>query len=129
MRYILLPLILIPAIEIVVLLLAGKALGVAVTFLLIILTGVFGVYIAKRQGIEVMKKVQMETRRGEMPGDSMLDGVCIFIAGIFLVLPGFISDFIGILLLIPFIRNKLKIILYHFLRRRINHGNIKVIKW
>ncbi|MEK4968986.1 FxsA family protein [Cytobacillus sp. FSL R7-0696] len=129
MRYILLPLILIPAIEIVVLLLAGKALGVAVTFLLIILTGVFGVYIAKRQGMEVMKKVQMETRRGEMPGDSMLDGLCIFIAGVFLVLPGFISDFIGVLLLIPFIRNKLKIILYHFLRRRINQGNIKVIKW
>lgn len=50
MRYILLPLILIPAIEIVVLLLAGKALGVAVTFLLIILTGVFGVYIAKGKG-------------------------------------------------------------------------------
>lgn len=78
--------------------------------------------------MEVMKKVQMETPR-EMPGDSMLDGLCIFIAGVFLVLPGFISDFIGVLLLIPFIRNKLKIILYHFLRRRINHGNIKVIKW
>ena len=129
MRYILLPLILIPAIEIVLLLFAGKALGVTSTFLLIIVTGVLGAYIAKRQGLEVMKKVQREMQRGEMPGDSMLDGLCIFIAGVFLVLPGFISDFLGILLLIPFIRNKLKLFLYHFLRRRMNHGNIKVIKW
>lgn len=129
MRYILIPLMLIPAIEIIILLFAGKTLGVAMTFLLIVLTGLIGVYLAKKQGMEVMRRVQMQMQQGDMPGDSMLDGLCIFIAGVFLVLPGFISDFIGILLLIPFIRNKLKTFLYHFLRRRMNNGNIKVIKW
>ncbi|MBN6887972.1 UPF0716 protein FxsA [Cytobacillus horneckiae] len=128
MRYILLLLLTVPALEIIVLLLSGNAFGVGPTFIAILLTAIIGIYVAKRQGIETMKRVQTQLQYGEMPGDTLLDGVCIFIAGVLLIIPGFITDTVGIILLIPFVRNSIKALLYRFIKKRMNHGTIKIIR-
>ena len=65
-------------------------------------------FLAKRQGIETWRKAQEQMQYGYMPGNEIIDGICILIGGIFLVLPGLISDVIGIILLLPLTRNMLK---------------------
>ena len=101
MKYILLLLIIIPAGEIGLLLFSGRHLGIIPTIFLIILTGIIGTYLAKREGLEAIKRVQEELRYGSMPGDAILDGLCILIGGLLLLTPGFITDLTGFLFLVP----------------------------
>ncbi|MBU8879682.1 membrane protein FxsA [Bacillus sp. FJAT-29790] len=122
MRYILLLLIIVPAVEISVLLLSGKLIGVWPTVGIIIFTGFLGAYLAKKQGLEMIKKTQEQLRFGQMPGESIIDGICILIGGILLLLPGFITDVTGLLLLAPaprrFFKKRIKVGLQRWMDRR-----------
>lgn len=86
MRVLFLLFIVCPAIEIGLFLLAGKWLGVFPTVLLIILTGVLGALVAKRQGTDVYHRVMRDLQHGKMPGEALLDGICVFIGGLLLML-------------------------------------------
>lgn len=108
MRLLLLLFIVIPALEIGVFILAGKTIGVLSTILLIILTGILGAYLAKKQGLITYRRVKEHLRYGENPSEEIINGLCIFIGGILLLSPGFITDFIGFLLLFPPTRNRIK---------------------
>lgn len=92
MKFFLLFLVIFPASEIGLFLLSANWIGVLPTVLLIILTGFLGAALAKKQGIEVYYKVQRDLQYGKMPGAAILDGLCMFIGGMLLLLPGF---FIG----------------------------------
>lgn len=128
MRYLILLLILIPACEIGVFLLAGNTIGFWPTMILIILTGIIGAYLTKRQGLETLKRAQLEMEYGQVPGEAILDGIGILIGGIFLLTPGFISDIIGFLLLIPQTRSLLKIPLKNGMRKWIDKRNVTIIR-
>jgi UPF0716 protein FxsA len=128
MRYILLLMIIIPAAEIGVLLLSGNTIGVWPTLAVILLTGVLGAFLAKRQGLETIRKVQEQLRFGQMPGDAILDGACILIGGILLLAPGFITDALGFILLLPPARKVLKNLLYQGLKKWMNKGTITIIR-
>ncbi|MBS4208787.1 membrane protein FxsA [Bacillus sp. FJAT-50079] len=103
--------IVVPALEIGMFILAGKAIGVFSTVMLIIATGILGAYFAKRQGMSALRKVQEQLRLGQPPGNALLDGVCGFVGGILLLSPGFITDAIGLLLLLPFMQKYIRPIL------------------
>ena len=128
MRYLLLAIIVIPALEIGILISVGRLMGVLPTVLLIIATGVAGAYLAKKQGLEVIRKVQDDLREGYMPGDSLLDGICILAGGIMLLTPGLLTDLAGLLLLLPFTRKAAKAKIYRYLKRKMERGNIIIIK-
>jgi UPF0716 protein FxsA len=128
MKYIFLFLVLVPAAEIGILLYAGQTFGVWTTILLIILTGFLGAYLAKQQGLEIIRKTQEQLRRGEMPGDAILDGVSILVGGTLLLTPGFVTDTLGFLLLAPPTRKFFKVLMMKAFRNWINKGNIKVIR-
>lgn len=128
MRYILLMLILIPAADIGLLLFSGKTIGVLPTLACIILTGVIGAYLAKREGLQTIRKAQEQLRNGHIPGEAVLDGICILIGGTFLITPGFITDILGFLMLFPITRRPFKWGLKKFFRKWTNRGNIKIIK-
>ncbi|WML45635.1 FxsA family protein [Neobacillus sp. PS3-40] len=128
MRYLFLLIILVPAADIGLLLFSGKTLGVIPTVTFIILTGVIGAYFAKKQGLQTIRKAQEQLRFGEIPGEAILDGICILVGATLLITPGFITDFLGFLLLFPFTRRFFKLIMKSSFRRRINRGNIKIIK-
>ncbi len=100
--------IVIPALEIVVLVLSGQAIGVWPTFALIVATGIIGAFLAKRQGIYTLQRVKDELMRGHIPSDALLDGVCILVGGMLLLTPGFITDTVGFMLLLPLARKKIK---------------------
>ncbi|MEH7276820.1 FxsA family protein [Neobacillus vireti] len=128
MRYLALSIIVIPAIDIGVLLLSGKTFGFLPTLAFIILTGVVGAYLAKREGLQTIKKAQEQLAYGQIPGDSVLDGICILIGGTLLLTPGFITDIFGFFLLFPPTRKPFKFLMINAIRRRIEKGNIKIIK-
>ncbi|MFP5114505.1 FxsA family protein [Bacillaceae bacterium C204] len=128
MRYLFLLIILIPALDIGVLLFSGKAIGVWPTIALILLTGIIGAYLAKREGLQTIRRVQEQLSYGQLPGDALLDGICILIGGILLLTPGFITDVTGFLFLFPPTRKPIKYLIIKMWQRRIKKGNIKIIK-
>nr|WP_263325449.1 FxsA family protein [Neobacillus sp. Marseille-Q6967] len=128
MRYLALLIIVIPAIDIGVLLLSGKTFGFFPTIVLIILTGVIGAYLAKKEGIQTFRRAQEQLAYGQIPGESVLDGICIIIGGTLLLTPGFVTDLLGFLLLFPPSRKPFKLLMKNILRRKIEKGNIKIIK-
>ena len=97
-----------PAIELAVLINVGSHIGAGNTILLIILTGVAGAYLARLQGFIVFEKIQTQLSSGKMPSEEMIDGLMIFCGGVLLLTPGFITDALGFLLLIPITRNLIK---------------------
>lgn len=128
MRYLALLIIVIPAIDIGVLLLSGKTLGLFPTIALIILTGVVGAYLAKREGLQTIRRAQEQLAYGQIPGESVLDGISILIGATLLLTPGFITDIVGFLLLFPPSRKLFKFFMKNSLRKKIERGNIKIIK-
>ena len=128
MRYLIILIIAIPAAEIGFLLFSGKTIGFWPTLLLIILTGVMGAYLAKREGLQTIRKAQEQLRNGQIPGEAVLDGICILIGGILLLTPGFITDIGGFFMLFPPTRRVIKFFMMNSLRKKIQKGNIKIIK-
>ncbi|MEE9566881.1 MAG: FxsA family protein [Desulfobacteria bacterium] len=92
---------LIPFCEIYLLIKIGNYLGAFNTILIVIVTGFLGAYLAKLQGIKTMMRVRESLNRGELPAEEMLDALLIFVAGIVLITPGFITDLAGIGILVP----------------------------
>lgn len=115
-----------PILELAVLLKVHEVFHFWPTFLLVILTGVAGLALVKRQGIAILQKIQYEMSRGQVPAPQMIDGVMILVAGALLVTPGLITDVAGFLLLIPLVREQLRMLLKKKLQDRINRGYVQV---
>ena len=92
---------LIPFLELYLLIKIGALLGAFNTLLIVIVTGFLGAYLARLQGLKTMMRVRESLNRGELPAEDMLDALLIFVAGIVLLTPGFITDIAGIAILIP----------------------------
>ena len=114
----------VPAVELMLLIEIGGHIGAGNTILVIILTGVLGAYLARLQGFLILQKIQSELNRGNMPNADLIDGLMILVGGIVLLTPGFITDAIGFLLLIPFTRSLLKIWLSKKFERMIADGQM-----
>ena len=104
-----------PALELVVLIKVGGYIGALNTLALVILGMVAGMAVVRRQGFRTMLKAREKMAHGEMPALEMLEGLMIALGGVFLMIPGFITDFFGVVLLIPPLRKVL-------LRRMIKSG-------
>ncbi|MCP3942880.1 MAG: FxsA family protein [Desulfobacteraceae bacterium] len=105
---------LIPIIELYLLIKVGTIIGGFNTILIVILTGVAGAWLARREGINTMLKVRQNLQQGIVPAEEMMDAMLIFIAGLGLITPGLITDLFGLILLWPVTRNKFK----RFLRKK-----------
>jgi UPF0716 protein FxsA len=100
-------LVIFPILEIYVLIQVGSAIGTWYTILLVILTAVIGARLLSRQGMLAIHNVQHDIQHGQVPAVSLLAGMLLFVAGAFLLTPGFITDSIGLILLIPAVRTAL----------------------
>jgi UPF0716 protein FxsA len=83
---------LVPFVEIYLLIKIGAQVGAFNTILIVILTGLLGASLARLEGIKTMTKVRESLNRGELPAEEMLDAMLIFVAGVVLLTPGFITD-------------------------------------
>ena len=93
-----------PALEIFLLIKIGGQVGALNTVALIFLTAIIGLYFAKLQGIQTIKSGMVNLYQNKMPVYEMMSGASIAIAALLLIVPGFFTDLIGFLLLIPFTR-------------------------
>ena len=93
-----------PALEIFLLIKIGGQVGALNTVALIFLTAIIGIYFAKLQGVQALKSGMVNLYQNKMPVYEMMSGASIAIAALLLIIPGFFTDSIGFLLLIPFTR-------------------------
>ena len=121
MNPILLSIILIPVIEIYLFIKIGSQIGAFNTISLIFITAVVGIYYAKYEGLNTFKSGFAQLLKNEIPAYELISGAAIAFAALLLIIPGFATDFIGFLLIIPFTR---KILLDQF-SKKISKKNIK----
>tara|TARA_B100001063_G_scaffold242892_1_gene272452 strand:+ start:1202 stop:1609 length:408 start_codon:yes stop_codon:yes gene_type:complete len=107
-----------PVLEIYLMIKMGTKIGALNTIALIFLTAIIGVYFAKLQGIQTLKSGMINLYQNKIPVYEMLSGASIAMAAFLLIVPGFFTDFIGFLLLIPFTR---KIIFSIALKKKTNN--------
>lgn len=97
-------LLLIPIIEIILFIEIGSVIGSFNTILTIVITAIVGVYIIKYNSAMYMSEIRSKLMKGLRPDKEILSGIIIFICGVFLLLPGFLTDFIALLFLYKPIR-------------------------
>ena len=93
-----------PALEIYLLIEVGGQVGALGTLALIFLTAIIGLYFARHQGMQTLKSGMINLYQNKMPIYEMMSGASIAVAALLLIIPGFFTDLIGFLLLIPFTR-------------------------
>ncbi len=115
-----------PAVELALLIEIGRRIGTLETIGLIVVTGVVGAAMARSQGLRVLSRVREEMSAGQMPADSLLDGVMILVASALLVTPGVLTDGFGFLCLIPRFRGLVKRGVVRWIRRAVEDGRMQV---
>lgn len=128
MRYIILLLIIVPALEISLLILSGNTIGVWPTIVLIITTGVLGAWLAKSQGLKAITAAQAQMSIGQIPGESIVDGLCILVGGVLLLTPGFVTDAVGFIFLFPSSRKFVKRWVKKWLEYAIRNGKFIILR-
>ena len=118
--------ILVPAVELALLIELGTHIGTLATLGVIAVTGMVGAYLARRQGLSVLRQMQAETAAGRLPAGSIVDGVIILLAGALLITPGILTDAFGFLCLIPVTRRLIRAYLWRRVQRAVQDGRIQV---
>ena len=113
--YLILLFTLVPVVELALLIRIGQYIGLGATIAIVIFTGITGAYLAKIQGFITLRRIQQDVNQGRMPTDKLFDGLLILLSGILLLTPGFITDLVGFMGLIPSTRSLFK----RWLRRKI----------
>jgi len=93
--------IVIPLVELYFIIVVGEMIGAFWTIVLVLLTAVIGVNLLRVQGMSTLTRAQQTMAQGQIPAMEMMEGVALAVAGVLLITPGFITDSIGFLCLIP----------------------------
>jgi UPF0716 protein FxsA len=105
---------LVPLVEIAFFVLIGQAIGLWLTLLGVLVTAVLGSLVLRVQGLSLINEIRATVGRGQLPARAIADAMMVGVAGLVLLLPGYFSDLIGILLLVPAVR----MAIYTFLKSR-----------
>ena len=128
-RWIVVLLIVVPALEIWTIITIGKTIGGWQTFALIVLTGLLGTYLAKREAEKVWRDARVMMAAGQVPGRPVLDGLCVFAGGLLLLTPGFLTDVAGFLLLFPLTRLAFRQVMERLIRKKLAEGRLTFWFW
>ncbi|HVF76163.1 MAG TPA: FxsA family protein [Acidimicrobiales bacterium] len=115
----------VPFAELFVLLKVGQLIGALETVALLVVVSVVGAWLVKREGLGVLRRAQQRVQQGSVPGRELVDGVLILFAGALLLTPGFLTDILGILLLLPPVRAALRSSTVAWLGRRAGVGVVR----
>jgi UPF0716 protein FxsA len=91
----------VPIVELYVIIQVGQAIGALPTLALLVGISIAGAWLVRREGIGVWQRAQGQLQRGEMPTTELIDGVLILVAGALMLTPGFVTDGVGLFLLLP----------------------------
>jgi UPF0716 protein FxsA len=107
----------VPIAELVVLVQVSGQLGLGTTIILLLLVSIVGVWVAKAAGLGVLRRMQSTVRAGRLPSNEVVDGFLVLVAGLLMVVPGFVTDGIAVLLLLPPTRAGVRGLLLRRVRR------------
>ncbi|WP_438311457.1 FxsA family protein [Sporosarcina sp. FA9] len=124
MKWLVLLFIIVPTAELALLIYSGNTIGLLPTITIILTTGIGGAYLAKKQGLKAWSEIRLRMSTMETPGDALIDGVCIFMGGLFLLMPGFITDIIGFLLLFGGPRNLIRPSIHKWIYKKMKNNQI-----
>jgi UPF0716 protein FxsA len=113
--------IVVPIVELAVIIQVGQAIGALNTIALLILVGVVGAWLAKREGLAVYGRFRRQVEAGVVPGREIADGFMILMAGAMLLTPGFVTDVLALLLLLPPVRAAIRASVLHRVTRRVHY--------
>lgn len=119
--------VLVPLVELAFLIQVGRWVGIWPTVGLVFLTGVIGALLARAEGLRTLWSFRSQLATGELPGQPLLDGLCILVGGALLLTPGFVTDIAGFSLLIPPTRHLIQKGIKRRLRKGIEEGSIRVM--
>jgi UPF0716 protein FxsA len=111
--------VILPLVELMILLKLAEWITGLWTFALVVVTGIIGASLARRQGWSVLRRIQAETQQGQMPTTSLVDALMIFVAGALLITPGILTDVFGFSLLVPACRALYRARLITWFRQRV----------
>jgi UPF0716 protein FxsA len=114
--------IVVPLIEIYVLIQVGQVIGAWWTILLLILDSIFGTWLIRREGGRAWQGLTTALESGRMPARELADGALILVGGTLMLTPGFVTDAVGILLILPFTRPVARRLLTQVVTRRLLAG-------
>jgi UPF0716 protein FxsA len=97
-------LLLLPAVEIFVFIKVGQAIGAWKVVALVFLSAILGAALLRYQSIGVIRRLDRDLKQGRTPEANLFDGFLIVVGAILLIVPGFVTDMVGLLLMIPFVR-------------------------
>lgn len=104
LRWLLAGVILLPLLEIIVLVAVGRSIGLLWTLALLVGMALLGAWLSRRETGRTLRGLQRAVESGRMPTDEATDAILVMVGGFLLILPGFLSDLLGLLLVLPFTR-------------------------
>ena len=118
----------VPVMELYILIEASRMIGIGATVGLIMLTGVAGAWLARSQGLEILRRIQQETANGQMPAQTLIDGALILVGGLLLLTPGFFTDALGFSFLVPITRELWRRGLSAWLEKQVRQGSVTIYR-
>ncbi|MBJ6362040.1 FxsA family protein [Paenibacillus sp. GCM10012307] len=122
-------LLILPVIEVWGMIKMTAWIGGWTTFILILLTSVTGVYLARKEGLRLLLEAQRQMQSGQIPGLMMLDGLCVLLGALLLIVPGFITDLIGFSLIFPLTRPYYRGWLLGWMEAKVRKGSVSIRRW
>ncbi len=120
--------VILPIVEIYILIKIGTAIGAGWTIFLVIATAFLGAWLARMQGAQTMHRLRLNLQQGVPPTDDILNAFLIFAAGLVFLTPGFVTDLLGLLVLLPPSRRVIKVWLVQKLDQWMRQGNVYIIR-
>jgi len=108
-----------PLVELAILVYLGTLIGALNTILIVVITGLLGAFLARRQGLATFSRIRNSVEQGVLPSGDLFQAVLILIGGLLLLTPGLITDLVGFALLIPLTRNIVTRWFRNFIQRKI----------
>lgn len=116
-----------PALEIWLIWRIGGAIGFLPTLGMLIGMGFLGSWLARREGARVMRSFQEAMAGGRVPEEGVIGGALVLLGGVLLIVPGVVSDVLGLILLIPPTRRGVVVLLRRWLERKVRQGRVTVV--
>jgi len=126
MGFLFLLFIVLPLFDLALLLRLSPRLGIVGTVAILVVMGALGITLARRQGQRVVADFQKALAGGRVPEGGILNRLLALVGAVFLITPGVITDVLGLLLQLPFVRAPLALLLSGYLKRQIAGGNVRI---
>ena len=114
-----------PIVELVVIVQVAGSTGVMNTIGLLVLVSLVGAWLVRREGLGILRRAQAELAEGRMPGRELVDGLLVLLAGALMLTPGFVTDAVGLALLLPPVRAILRMVATRRLSRSVDAGRTR----